>query len=131
MNLSSQRLWCYLCEKEVFLTNDRSVVSNPFETTETDNYDRNSDISEEENNDSIKLQGLVGLQNLANTCYMNSALQALSNIQPLTYYFLDCADLVEHTVEQAAYRSKSGLAKSYLRLMQDIWCRSKRTKGKF
>ncbi|XP_017015187.2 ubiquitin carboxyl-terminal hydrolase 20 [Drosophila takahashii] len=66
--------------------------------------------------------GLVGLQNIANTCYMNSALQALSNLPPMTHYFINCSDLVEYIAEQSARRCKpGGLAKSYRRLMQDIW----------
>ncbi|KAH8400876.1 hypothetical protein KR009_001608 [Drosophila setifemur] len=66
--------------------------------------------------------GLVGLQNIANTCYMNSALQALSNLPPMTHYFINCSDLVEYIADQSARRCKpAGLAKSYRRLMQEIW----------
>jgi hypothetical protein len=43
--------------------------------------------------------GAVGLDNLGNTCYMNSMLQCLSHVQPLTQYFLDGRHLRELNVD--------------------------------
>lgn len=76
--------------------------------------------------------GLVGLQNIANTCYMNAALQALSNTPPLTGYFLECGDIIEANYEMAAPTSsqrKTGLAKGYYRLVKDMWLGQKRRNG--
>lgn len=76
--------------------------------------------------------GLVGLQNIANTCYMNAALQALSNTPPLTGYFLECGDIIEAYYEMAAPTSsqrKTGLARSYYRLVKDMWLSHKRKNG--
>ncbi|KAI1286870.1 Ubiquitin carboxyl-terminal hydrolase 20 [Halotydeus destructor] len=56
-------------------------------------------------------KGLAGLQNMGNTCYMNAALQSLSNCPQLTRYMLDCGPFVR----------KPGLAKSYMRLIKEIW----------
>lgn len=61
--------------------------------------------------------GLVGLQNIGNTCYMNAAIQALSNATPLTRFFLECGT----TVQILSEGKKPGLSRTYQMLIRDIW----------
>ncbi|KAL5286289.1 USP20 family protein [Megaselia abdita] len=101
MNLSSRRIWCYLCEAEVFLKREKtpnSLIAPTSSEFEEDNF-----------------QGLVGLRNIANTCYMNSALQALCHIPELSKYFLDFDDMIESSVE------KLPLTKAYCKFIKEIW----------
>ena len=39
-------------------------------------------------------EGVTGLANLGNTCYINSAVQALAHCPPFSFYFLDVPNLV-------------------------------------
>lgn len=57
---------------------------------ETSNADEGSGGSDnEEVTSGGGCRGVTGIYNMGNTCYMNSAIQCLSNVRPLTEYFLD------------------------------------------
>ncbi|XP_048469770.1 ubiquitin carboxyl-terminal hydrolase 20 isoform X4 [Rhincodon typus] len=129
VNLTTFRVWCYACEKEVFLE-QRSIApspalssrsteqgsglslgSIPFKTVPIAVADEGESESEE---DELKPRGLTGMKNIGNSCYMNAALQALSNCPPLTQFFLECVGLVRTD-------KKPALCKSYQKLISELW----------
>lgn len=62
-------------------------------------------------------RGLSGLINFGNTCYMNSAIQCLSNIEILRDYFLS-KNFVEDLDKE---KDEFGIVVQWYKLMNGIW----------
>ena len=107
LNVTNKRSWCYLCKGEVILSNNSPKVTGVLGCKLRDEDDESSDRGSSS-------AGLVGLTNLGNTCYMNSALQCLSNTPTLTKYFLSCSMLLPSDI-------KPNLGQAYAKLMMDLW----------
>ncbi|KAM8902745.1 ubiquitin carboxyl-terminal hydrolase 2a isoform 1-T5 [Spinachia spinachia] len=70
---------------------------------------------------SRSVQGLVGLKNLGNTCFMNSILQCLSNTHSLRDYCLHNAHRRDLNNKS---RTNTALMEEFAKLLQTVWTSS-------
>ena len=66
-----------------------------------------------------KLPNLVGLQNIGATCYMNATLQALSNTNSLTEYFIDKSKFIPNN-------SNKKMSSEYYKVLSNLWSETKK-----
>ena len=60
------------------------------------------------------MNGIIGIRNRGNTCFLNTSIQCLNNILPLTDYFL--SDLYKNDI-----LNESQFVYEYFRLLKTIW----------
>ncbi|KFM78271.1 Ubiquitin carboxyl-terminal hydrolase 32, partial [Stegodyphus mimosarum] len=141
LRLEETRLWLYkddsnltLLEEENYTLEELNIEDNEQILIEVRNKDQTwpeemSNVMNakwDQKSQGPTEKGATGLNNLGNTCFMNAALQCVSNTRPLTLYFNSNRHLYELN-RTNQHGMKGHIAKRYGDLVQDLWSGTSRT----
>lgn len=98
------------------------------ESMEQEGEEKNSNFKGESPSSSMQMpqrnyKGVTGIANMRNTCYMNSALQALRHNTEVSAFFLE--NKHEQWLKDKAASPKVELVKAYADLLRSLWSASK------
>uniref|UniRef100_A0A669DP21 Ubiquitin carboxyl-terminal hydrolase 4 n=1 Tax=Oreochromis niloticus TaxID=8128 RepID=A0A669DP21_ORENI len=102
------------------LYTEYNITDKQYDILSANRYGGYNSYSSYNYRESQSQPGLCGLSNLGNTCFMNSALQCLSNASPLTEYFL--TDQYEAEINRENPLGMRGeIAEAYADLVKQMW----------
>ncbi|KAM3130160.1 hypothetical protein pb186bvf_017763 [Paramecium bursaria] len=100
-----------------YVERQKVIVNKPFQKLNANYLQIN--IEKKNQDEQIQvLHGIVGLRNLGNTCYLNTAIHCLSHTIPLLDYFQ--SNLYEKEINNKK-GSKGQVTKSFANLLEQIW----------
>jgi ubiquitin C-terminal hydrolase len=123
---TEEREVCINCKKSTSLSfcSRCKAVKYCSKTCQKEHYQIHKDVCRQIGEQkSLGLQsrkGGTGLQNLGNTCFMNSALQCMSHTMDITEYFLK-VDYLAHINTKSVLGTGGHLVSAYADLLRELW----------